>query len=74
MMDEAIASAELTEPFEAPHKPEELDLILSDSSIKKLEDLNIMHEAIAVDNFWVEIAEHFKAIAKLCEERSRNGK
>ena len=25
------------------------------------------------DNFWVEMAEHFKDIAKICEERSKNG-
>lgn len=35
---------------------------------------DLSHEAAVVDNFWVEVAEHFKAIAKLCEERSKNGK
>lgn len=32
---------------------------------------DLSHEAVIVDNFWVEIAEHFRAIAELCEERSK---
>lgn len=33
----------------------------------------IISRATVVDNFWLEMAEHLKAIAKLCEERSKNG-
>ena len=55
---------------EDPHKPEKIDVILNDYSV---EEPVIISRATVVDNFWVEIAEHFKAIAKLCEERSKNG-
>ena len=65
---------------EDPHKPEEIDVILNDYSTEELDNLmhdnhrDLSHEAVVVDNFWVEIAEHFRAIAELCEERSKNGK
>ena len=31
----------------------------------------IINRATTIDNFWSEMAEHFKAMAELCEEKSK---
>lgn len=62
---------DLSEPhmyFAVKKVEEELDNLMHDNH------RDLSHEAVVVDNFWVEIAEHFRAIAELCEERSKNGK
>lgn len=38
------------------------------------DDLVYRPKAIKIDNFWAEMAEYFKALAKLCEEKSENRK
>ena len=40
-------------------------------TVAKLEEPITISRATLIDNFWAEMAEHFKAIAKLCEERSK---
>lgn len=36
------------------------------------DDLVYRPKTIKIDNFWAEMAEHFKAMAKLCEEKSES--
>lgn len=36
------------------------------------DDLVYRPEVIKIDSFWTEMAEHFKAMAKLCEEKSES--
>ena len=63
---------------EDPHKPEEVEVILNKKHIEATTTFNepiievtARSRGIIIDNFWSEMAEHFKAIAELCEERSK---
>lgn len=51
--------------------PEDFDGEIED--VPKInDDLVYRPKAIKIDNFWAEMAEHFKAMAKLCEEKNES--
>lgn len=59
---------------EDPRDPEKVDVILNKKYGEATTTLNepiIISRATITDNFWVEMAEHFRAMAELCEERSK---
>lgn len=71
---EGVPANLITTKTEPPHRQKKCGVALNEPTTEALvrkPDLFVNRQGIIIDTFWTEMAEHFRAMAELCERRSR---